>query len=140
MSEPEPTGGPLPQDLAARLAGQPVSLPTGPSQISVGEVRLLSWLAEHRVTGRGVCVDAGCGTGGSSHAIATGLSRNPRIGATPNRLPCFDRFLFDPESYRGGNGFATVEGRVAPEVRAAPDPRARARARRSPRPEERETP
>lgn len=93
--------GPLPPDLRARLARQPLTLPLGPSQISEEEARLLSWLAEHRVGERGVCVDAGCGTGGSSHALATGLVRNPRLGSPAHRLHCFDRFLFDHESYRG---------------------------------------
>jgi hypothetical protein len=78
-----------------------VELPRGPTQIVKNEARLLSWLAENMYSEAGVIIDAGSGTGGSSHAICHGLARNKKISSPVNKLHCFDRFILDHESYRG---------------------------------------
>lgn len=90
----------IPNDLLSIIALQPGLRFAGPNQISAHEAKLLSWMGEQVFTGAGVCIDAGCGSGGSSRAICEGLARNRHIIRPKGQLHCFDRFVFDHESYR----------------------------------------
>lgn len=64
------------------------------------EMKLLSFLCCAPYEGRGVVIDAGCGTGGSTFALADGLVRNRSAEREYAIIHAFARFIYDHPSYK----------------------------------------
>lgn len=64
-----------------------------PTMLSDQELQLLQWAAHHYFSGEGEIVDAGCFLGGSTMALAEGLSMNPAGLDDRHRVHSIDRFI-----------------------------------------------
>lgn len=63
-----------------------------PTMLSDQELQLLQWATHHYYSGEGEIVDAGCFLGGSTMALAEGLSMNPAGLDDRHRVHSIDRF------------------------------------------------
>jgi len=87
-----------PSQTPAQLASQPwrqhnaelVNAP--PTMLAKDELSLLHWLAANYFQAEGLIVDAGCFLGGSTHALASGLAKNPKAGAITAKIHSYDLF------------------------------------------------
>jgi predicted O-methyltransferase YrrM len=68
-----------------------------PTMLSELELQLLRWSTHHYFQGEGEIIDAGSFLGGSTVAMAEGLSLNPIRSQQPIRIHSFDRFTLKPE-------------------------------------------
>lgn len=64
-----------------------------PTMLSDQELQLLQWATHHYYSGEGEIVDAGCFLGGSTMALAEGLSMNPASLDDRHRVHSIDRFM-----------------------------------------------
>jgi hypothetical protein len=88
-------------DILSVTASHRLSRRPPACMLSASETRLLSALTARHFEGRGLIVDAGCGTGGSTVCLCDGLFQNAAIDRQRVWVHCFDRFIFDhPEYYR----------------------------------------
>ncbi|WP_392674831.1 class I SAM-dependent methyltransferase [Streptomyces sp. LN785] len=62
------------------------------SQVSAWELRFLYLLGRDRLTGEGKVVELGSGGGGSTYALALGLSENPDFDKRTDKLHAYDFF------------------------------------------------
>lgn len=73
------------------------------TMLSNGEKLMLHWLTRNMDLSEGGCiVDAGCFLGGSTLALATGLSRNPAAAKKDFRIHTYDMFLAPNDDYSLG--------------------------------------
>jgi hypothetical protein len=68
--------------------------------LTSAETKLLSYLCFATYEGRGVVIDAGCGTGGSTFSLADDLMRNRAAKTDYAGIHAFDRFIYDHSSYK----------------------------------------
>jgi hypothetical protein len=66
-----------------------------PTMLSPDELRMLRWLAAENYQGAGTIVDAGCFLGGSTCALAAGLSANLHASPRLRRIHSYDLFVID---------------------------------------------
>jgi hypothetical protein len=66
-----------------------------PTMLSPDELRMLRWLASENYGGSGAIVDAGCFLGGSTCALAAGLSANQHASPRFRRIHTYDLFVID---------------------------------------------
>lgn len=69
---------------------------TVPTMLSADELRLLRWATHRHFSGAGEIIDAGCFLGGSSMALAEGLSLNSSL-SSKHKIHSFDRFSVGEE-------------------------------------------
>jgi hypothetical protein len=91
--------GDAPQPWRAGLPELPAINPI-PSMICEDESRFLHWIAKHQATGAGCIVDLGPLAGGSTHALCSGLARNP-AAAGRTQVHSYDLWRF----FRGWEEF-----------------------------------
>ncbi|NBM14833.1 class I SAM-dependent methyltransferase [Streptomyces sp. GC420] len=78
------------------------------SQVSSWELRFLYLLGRSRLTGEGQLIELGSGGGGSTYALALGLSENPGFDRSGGRLHAYDFFrvgkgtFASPKFFKGG--------------------------------------
>jgi hypothetical protein len=69
------------------------------SMLSVSELKMLLWSAEHISLEQGCIVDAGCFLGGSTMALCRGLARNRAVGDKQKKIVVYDMFITPNEGY-----------------------------------------